>query len=293
METRRFRFGAVCAALTTPLRSVLDDYTELYRHSVSTIGHRGEIHVQVTPRPRSLRHRRRFDVTVNGRRQFEPGRLDEILPCIEWSIGWEVPRILPHYLQIHASAMEVDGQGVIFPGLSGRGKSTLTVGLLTRGWRYLSDEFALLEADSLQLHAYPRAICIKRPAFPVLEQLRVRLHRDKCYLKGAKGFVGFVRPLDVRPDCLGRACRIQFIVFPQYTPGTATVLVPMHRAEAAFALHETCFNLLNCRRPGLEVMVAMIRDVRCYRLFHSDIQATCDTLQELVIGARQQRQCGA
>ena len=281
-QTRRFQIGVVHASLRTPLRGLRDRYTALYRQFRTDQSDEREVRVEVRPRRRSSWRRRRYEVTVNGRLQFEPSRADEILPYIEWSINWEVPKVMPEYLQLHASSMEVDGAGVIFPGQSGSGKSTLTAGLLTRGWRYLCDEFALIHSDALALHPYPRAICVKKPAYPVIQSLGLRLHGDRQYIKGFKGRVGFISPVEVRPNAIGQACPIRYVIFPKYTSGATPTLIPIGRAEAAFDLHAVCFNLFGCRALGLDVLAGMIRQASCYRLISGEIAATCDLVQQLV-----------
>lgn len=279
---RHFRIGVVSASLRTPMRGLLNRYTSLYEHFLTQTPPERRIQVDVQPTRFSLRHRRRYVVSVNGLHRFEPARFDEVLPYVEWAINWEVPRMWPEYLQLHASSMEVDGAGVIFPGHSGCGKSTLTAGLLARGWRYLCDEFALIHAHTLALHPYPRAICIKKPAYAVIKSLGLTLHRNHHYLKGTKGRVGFVNPFQVRRDAIGRACPIRYVIFPMYARGAEPALTPMSRAEAAFKLHDVCFNLFDCQTLGLDVLAELVRGASCYRLTSGEITATCALVQQLV-----------
>jgi HprK-related kinase A len=286
-QARHFRIGVISASLTTSVSDLMEQYTSLYRaFQIERPGDRA-IHVEARPAPFSPWHRKRYVVRVNGRTQFEPARRDEVLPYVEWAINWEVPRVMPEYLQLHASSMEVDGCGVVFPGESGSGKSTLTAGLLARGWRYLCDEFALIHADTLELHPYPRAICVKRPSYPVIESLGLKIHGNRHYLKGAKGYVGFIAPLEVRSDAVGVACPIRYVILPKYTQGAEPALVPISRAEAAFALHGVCFNLLKCQAVGLDVLAEMVRGASCYRLISGEIQKTCDVVEQLVQGGYQ------
>ncbi|MBU0718410.1 MAG: hypothetical protein KJ749_09195 [Planctomycetes bacterium] len=276
--------GVVRTSLHTPIRAFRRQYTDLYRDCRIDQQPADAIQIEVHRSPLSLRHRRRYQVFVNGRLRFEPTRFDEVLPYVEWSINWELARVVPQFLQLHASSLEVDGEGVILPGVSGSGKSTLTVGLMMRGWRYLCDEFALLNVDTLKLSPFPRAICLKKDSFPVAESLGIKLQGRRHHHKGTKGQVVFLNPQAVYRDSVGRACPIRYVIFPTYTPGASPTLIPISRAEAAFNLHHVCFNLFGCQAPAAEVLAKMIREAACYRLISGDIGSTCDLLQGLVEG---------
>jgi HprK-related kinase A len=286
-HTSRFRIGEIAIALRVPFGWLLNQYTSLYRHFQVGQPAADEILVEVSRRPLSLRHRRRFEVRVNGQLAFEPARRDEVLPCIEWAINCRIVHLMHHFLQLHASSMQVAGMNVMFPAGSGSGKSTLTAGLLARGWKYLSDEFALIHTRTLALHPYPRAICIKRPSYPVIRSLGLRLHENQHYYKGAKGYVGFINPVALGSDVFGSPGPARYVIFPRYTPGAEPALIPISRAEAAFALHEVCFNLLTCDRTGLDVVAGVVRGASCYRLVAGEISRTCNLLEGLVRGTEQ------
>ena len=281
-HARCFQIGVVPVSLRTSIGALHKQYTSLYRDFQVAECPGDPIRIAVQPSPFSLRHRRRYEISVNGRPRFAPARFDEVLPYVEWAINWELAEVMPQYLQLHASSMEVDGQGVIFPGISGSGKSTLTVALLTRGWRYLCDEFALIHTDTLDLHPYPRAICIKKAAFPVAESLGLIVKGGRHHHKGTKGEVVFLNPLVVHPHAIGRAVPIGFVVFPRYARGAEPTLIPISRAEAALDLHHVCFNLFGCRALGVDVLAAMVRGVSCYRLISGEIGKTCDLIEQLV-----------
>ncbi|MCO6439419.1 MAG: hypothetical protein J5J06_20205 [Phycisphaerae bacterium] len=280
--TRQFQVGVVPISVSSDQSTVLADYAALYApFRVERVGE-APIRVRVDYARRGLLHRARYVVTVNERRQFEPARLAEVIPYLDWAINWEVPRAFPNCLHLHAASMAWDGAGLILPALSGSGKSTLAAGLLKRGWQYLSDEFAIIDAETQALQPYPRAICIKKPSIPAVEQLGLPIFERRYYLKGAKGYVGYIRPGDVRGGAVGGSCPVRYIVFPRYVEGAEPTLVPIGRAEAAFALHEVCFNLLTCRTLALDVIAGLVRGAFCYRLIAGDLGRTCDVLRRLV-----------
>ncbi len=284
-----YQIGVVPVTLRTTVRNIADMYDSLYGYACIDKRPNPTIEIEVKPKPFTLRHRPRYDVSVNGRLQFEPARKGELFPCVEWCVNWQLPRLIPNLLQLHAATMQMENQGVIFAAHSGSGKSTLSTALLSRGWKYLSDEFALIDIHSCVLHPYPRAICIKKPGYEVIESLGVPFHGRGHYLKGAKGYVRYVRPLDLRSDALGTTCPIRHVIFPRYIENAPPQLIPMHRAEAVFELHKVCFNLLGCASIPLDVLSGMIRDVTCHRLVTGDIHQSCDLIDDLVL-RRQMRQ---
>lgn len=283
-HTRYFQIGAVRTSLETPVRRIANEYASLYREFQIDGPHTDAVRVTVRAKCICPWHRRRYNVTANGRLQFEPARGEGILPYIEWASNWEVPRQLTDYLHIHAAAMELDGEGVIFPGISGSGKSTLAAALLTKGWRYLSDEFAMINRTSLRLHAYPRALSIKERAISVIESLGLKMHRRRRYKTCSKGSIGFIGPSEMGIGAIGDTCRIGHVVFPKYSPGARPELIPISRAHAAFALHKVCFNLLALREVGTDILAAIVRGAKCYRLVSGEINATCDLLERAVRG---------
>ena len=58
-------------------------------------------------------------------------------------------------LMLHGSSVDVDGQGVAFVGVSGRGKSTLAASFATEGRRFLSDDGMHLEWADTQFQIIP------------------------------------------------------------------------------------------------------------------------------------------
>ena len=66
---------------------------------------------------------------------------------------------------VHAGAV-TDGSGaLVLAGPSGRGKSTLTLALVSDGMKLLSDEFALIDRDAETILPYRRSVHI-RPGTP-------------------------------------------------------------------------------------------------------------------------------
>lgn len=283
-DVRRFALGPINVVLRTDVRTLRDDYTNLYAPYQGTAAGVPVVTMDVARGPLIPWRRRRCQIRVNDRLQFEPDRPNELLPYVEWAINWEIPALLDQHLVLHAASMQICGRGIILAGESGAGKSTLAAGLLARGGKYLCDEFALIHTDRRELEAYPRAICVKQQSFPVVESLGLSLVGRPVYSKGFKGLVRFIDPLSVRRDAIGSSCRPDFILFPKYAAGAQPELHEMPRAEAALELHRVCFNLFRCGRRGVEMIADTVRNARCYRLTTGDIHESCRLVECLAAG---------
>jgi hypothetical protein len=77
---------------------------------------------------------------------------------------------------VHAGVVAIGNAGILLPGLSHAGKSTLVAELVRHGAIYFSDEYAVIDAAG-SVHPYPRALMLRngapeqRPVLP--EELAV------------------------------------------------------------------------------------------------------------------------
>jgi len=66
---------------------------------------------------------------------------------------------------IHAGVVSWRGRAILLPGESHAGKSTLVTELIKRGADYMSDEYAVVDAEA-SVHAYPRPISMRSTSLP-------------------------------------------------------------------------------------------------------------------------------
>ncbi len=279
-----FSIGVVNVSLRSRCRSFMDEYLSLYE-SYRCDPTEDTIEVEIPPRQRFPWCRGPFTLRGEGVQDFQVQRRFEVLPHLEWFINWQIIHKREEYLQLHASSLELDGNALIRAGNPGSGKSTLTAGLLTRGWSYLCDEFALIDPRTLLIYPFPRALCMKEPSFSVLDRLGVRLCRETPYHKGTKGRVAFLDPLDVRADVVGRPSRAAWVIFPRYVPGASPTLEPMTRSQAAHELARQCFNFRAYQERTVGILANIVRTADCYRLTTGDLNATCNLIESRLLRA--------
>ena len=146
METVSFDFLGYAAELRSDVPEVVAYGRALFARFVSA--HAG------APRYR-LEIESRADGSWSVR---DPWIRDAVVRDGQWLPGIVAARLLEaasngverHYL-LHAAAVARGDDGLIVAGESGFGKSTLAMGLAGRGWRLLSDEVAVVDANQARI----------------------------------------------------------------------------------------------------------------------------------------------
>lgn len=90
---------------------------------------------------------------------------DELMPALEALLYRRMALRERGLAVLHGAALARRGRAVLFLGPSGAGKSVLALTLCNRGWTYLSDEFAPLDARGKVL-AVPRPVCFDASEIP-------------------------------------------------------------------------------------------------------------------------------
>ncbi len=278
-----YRIGEFNVSVCSELDEVLADFAALY-HGYPSRHVNGDMPIRVSVRrvKGSRLRRERYQIVGDGEDVGGQRRREEVIPFVEWGINWCVISTRADFLQLHAATMVYDGKGVILAAGSGGGKSTLVVGLMARGWTYLSDEFALINPSTLNAHAFPKAVCVKAGAFGIVRELGLSFAGRPHYVKGLKGRVGYVNPRELGPKTIGTQARIRLVVFPKYTSGRQPRLNPLTRAKAVFALAGSALNRHVFADQGVSVLSRVVREAECFGIDSGSLQGTCDMIESLI-----------
>lgn len=110
-----------------------------------------------------------FEIQPDGLREFkllrdrapkERGALHEVIGSFEMQLRNHVAENAPDHVFIHAGAVSHAGRGIVIPGGSFSGKTTLVRELVRAGATYYSDEYAVIDRSGL-LHPYPKPLAIR------------------------------------------------------------------------------------------------------------------------------------
>lgn len=86
--------------------------------------------------------------------------VEELATALERRVRAEVALLAPGHVFVHAGVVELDGGAVIIPGYTHTGKTTLVGELLRAGCGYVSDEYAVLDAQGV-VTPYPRPLSVR------------------------------------------------------------------------------------------------------------------------------------
>jgi len=185
----------------------------------------------------------------------------------------------PHLLHVHSAAVARGDAAVLLVGRSGVGKSTLTAGLVSRGWDYATDEQVTISPDSGRLIPYPRPITLRRAVWP--------LFTDVGEVRAALAGPAVGQRIEIAPATLGSVSDFEkltpmMIVAPNHDATLETRIERLPSTAASVELLATsCFDMDRLGPAGLEALIALACRCCGWRLTYSDL----DEASELLTGA--------
>lgn len=118
-------------------------------------------------------------------------------------------------LLLHAATVERGGKAVILTGESGSGKSTLAALLMARGWRFMGDEFALIDPASGLVHPFPRPVSLKNESIAAIQAAMPKGRLGPLLAGTPKGDVRHLAPV---AECVSARDPAEpvAVVFPRF-----------------------------------------------------------------------------
>jgi hypothetical protein len=220
-----------------------------------------------------------FALWLDGQCLDETATAGGLVHSLLWEVHKQAVASAREVLALHAGAVAWRGAGVVLPGTTGSGKTTLVTGLIKAGFSYLSDEAALIEPQTGWLHPFPKSLTLRPESLRLLPELTEKLAPELAWTTRLRYHLSADA---VRADALGGPCIVRYVITPTYTPGSQVRLVPVSRAQTLVDLSRNAFNLHLFGRVGVAVLADVVRGAECFHMQVGDLESAVDAVKTLV-----------
>ena len=169
-------------------------------------------------------------------------------------------------LVLHAAGLAWRGRGLLLPGVSGNGKSTLSAWLVSRGFDYLTDELVFIPEDTAQFHGLTRPLNLKNTARELLKEILAYQEKPDDIVSSRGREITPPRVLN-GGDVLS-AAQLRLIVFPRFQQEGELQLTPLSKARAGLGLMECLINARNLTEHGFPHVTRLARATPAYELVY-------------------------
>jgi HprK-related kinase A len=172
---------------------------------------------------------------------------------LQMALGWR------RHMLLHASAVERDGRVLVMTGLSGSGKSTLSALLGQNGWRFMGDEFVLIDLVSGMAIPFPRLISLKNAAIAAMQIAAP----DGCFgplMAGTpKGDIRHLVPPAAAIAAMDQGAPPALLLFPRF--GFAGAVREVAPGETFMRLTQASTNYVALGETGFRAMTRFVQSV--------------------------------
>jgi hypothetical protein len=169
---------------------------------------------------------------------------------------------------LHAAGLApTDGKGVLLAGAPGSGKSTLTIGVIRQGWKYLSDDAVLLRegAEGVEALGCRRSFYIDAVRSPDYSDLSLGKESLDSNGRGRRR----VEISEVFGRQYVRRCVPRVVIFPRIKSRDQSTLIPMdHVSALGVLLSQSAPQLFDRGTMGahLELLKRLLQQSEVYEL---------------------------
>jgi len=210
----------------------------------------------------------------NGAEYFTTD-IGEFIFLFEKDMTIELQIIRSDLLFIHSAVLNYKGQGLLLVAPSGTGKSTTSWAMLNSGFNYLSDELAPLDLDTMQVQAYPHALCLKAEP-PVFSLPETSLYTSASIHVPVKSM-----PVNHHFESV----KLSYIFYLEFDAELSEPLIsPVSRAQATAQLFSNSLNSLAHDKgdSGMQAAMKVAAAVKNYSLKSNHLVKTCEKIRDLL-----------
>jgi HprK-related kinase A len=162
-------------------------------------------------------------------------------------------------LLLHASAVEKDGKVLVMTGLSGSGKSTLSALLGRNGWRFMGDEFVLIDPVSGEAAPFPRMISLKNEAIAAMAAAAPDARFGPLLAGTPKGDIRHIVPPAEAIAAMDQSAPPALLLFPRF--GYDSAVRELGAGETFMRMTQASTNYVALGETGFDAMTRFISTV--------------------------------
>lgn len=181
---------------------------------------------------------------------------------LQMALGWR------RHLLLHASAVEKDGKTLIMTGASGSGKSTLSAMLGHKGWRFMGDEFVLLDLVTGDAMPFPRLISLKNEAIGAMKATTLDARFGPLMTGTPKGDVRHLVPPVDAVKAMTQSAKPALLLFPSF--GYESAVREIGASEVFMRLTQASTNYVALGEAGFTTLTRFIKTVPARAIDYRD-----------------------
>lgn len=183
------------------------------------------------------------------------------------------------FLLLHAASVEKEGRGLILTGESGSGKSTLSALLGANGWRFMGDEFVLIDPESGMMIPFPRPVSLKNASIAALEAILPDDRFGPRLVGTPKGDIRHLRPDPAAIAAMDTAAAPRLILFPRFGFEAAVRDVPPGETFVRLTQASTNYTMLGER--GFDALTRLVTTVPAKAVDYPDTATALEMVASL------------
>ncbi len=181
---------------------------------------------------------------------------------LQMALGWR------RHLLLHASAVEKDGKALIMTGASGSGKSTLAAMLGYKGWRFMGDEFVLIDLVTGEADPFPRMISLKNDAIGAMQATALDARFGPLMTGTPKGDVRHLVPPADAIVRMAEPAKPALLLFPSF--GYEPTVREIGASEVFMRLTQASTNYVALGEAGFAAVTRFIKTVPARAIDYRD-----------------------
>jgi hypothetical protein len=200
-----------------------------------------------------------WEVLEGDKQVFKRSTLTDAANFLMGEVVFHLIENNQNYMAVHAALLSDENGGVLIPGESGNGKSSLSIWMTRNGYHYHTDELVLIKSGGLQTRVFTRPFNIKAHGIKAINTL---IDLDTLKPEVSRGdFITMIPHRALNPDFIQQSPVISRILFPKYAKNGENTLTTLSPAAAGIELMKTHVIARNLPGHGFKQLLDIVKSV--------------------------------